>query len=1034
MWRIRAVSKASGTISNTSGTTSNTGSTTDQKVSPLSVQPAGRSGLCFPRLPRGRWNNFVPVLGVFFTALLLRVLYSCVLMEHRICHYGDAYNFLRSGSALLEAIVSSPSIPAFLEKLYKPQVVADHILTSMTSMNLTDRLLIDGPVFSGYLALTEWLVGVDPLHPVFDTYARQICFINSVVDALACVLVYLGGRLAFNRRVGLIAGLLYAFYPGAIINTQHCYSESFSCFVLAAWVAVTLAVTLRHRKSGLPDLTSWFSLGLVSALLMLVKPVFAILPALAACEIIGLRWLSRRSRPGDEPENTVADNRPRNPAAINDQLRSSTLPGANDRPGGLSLSPAIFAKAGLLLAGLMLILMPWMLFNKAATGQMTILVNRVPSYNIFHGNQMSTDGWRVYPYIGCFPGNTGAVVQAVLVDAAKEPAAFIALQMKKVARLWSGVWNEYHYALFGVPLEQQSLVHQLLLLLALPGALVAIAGSKYWRLSRPVQSGVLLLSIAVFHFVYLPFEAISRYAITAMPAVVILAAYMLARSMSKSSSRRLLVVLLICASITFTMLALSGQLSTWLSAWLPTAVVSLSPTIVWFAGALCTLVLTLLSCRLLAMEIPAARLRLVTGVVASAALLVTSVAFCYAHFSYDWREWRAPISGSLVAKQVIKLPCDLAGKQSGTAFLLLDLGSETLVPPVVATVNGTTLNDKAFPLAQLQSGNRDIILCLAIQGQGMGLDLRSFRHWWVIPVPAALLRAGQPNEVTVSAPPGQTITLYGDTIPEGEKANPPTDDGKTEDGTRFLPSLLSYSYTKGFTTFDYRDPRVFEPITVHGLTLQSSLSDRANENDLSVAAGKQSGAYRIRILVPITNTGERLPFVDLPQSLADQVIAGPFKFGSALKPFNIDGRDPSTFSPAGSPVALTCALAQGTRFYFTSRMRSVHGSSPAFVSLNFTGTNSSGSSVVWNSSWQPIGIQLSRTEWKTTSFGDIIPSDVLKLRDLRVSVLISPFQPDYLFLKRKEALKSAIQVQDASMVLLRPLPIPESAKRAWLVY
>jgi hypothetical protein len=115
-----------------------------------------------------------PVL-IFALAFFLRFLYNCVFMEHRIAHFGDAYNFLRSGSCLLEAAASSHNLTEFIGKVYHASAPQAQLLQSMTSLKLTDRLLIDGPIFPAYLALIEWLSGVNAFKPIFDAYSVQLC-------------------------------------------------------------------------------------------------------------------------------------------------------------------------------------------------------------------------------------------------------------------------------------------------------------------------------------------------------------------------------------------------------------------------------------------------------------------------------------------------------------------------------------------------------------------------------------------------------------------------------------------------------------------------------------------------------------------------------------------------------------------------------------------------------------------------------------------------------------------------------------------
>ena len=951
---------------------------------------------------RAAWlSNLLPPVAIFLTAFALRYLYNAVFMEHRIAHFGDAYNFMRTGSCLLEALTGSHSFTAFLDKIYHPVQAQAQLLQSMTSMNLTDRLMIDGPVFPAYLALVEWLTGVNPGNPIFDAHSVQICLCNAFIDSLTCVLVYFSARLAFERRTALLAGILFAIYPAAIINTQHCYSEPFSYFLLSCWTFLLLSLLLRHTRRPILRALSWVGSGAFSGLMMLSKPAFILLPPMVTAILL--------------------------PLSIFAAFKAGKLPAFVFN--GLK-------KAGLALLGAVIVLSPWVLFNKAATGQYSVFVNRVPSFNIFHGNQIGTDAWRCYPFYGTFPGESKLVISSLIEDAKKEPLQFLGLQFKKVARLWSGVWNEYHYSLFGLPLELQSLFHQLLLLGGALGLAYQLVRAKTKTLSREFKAAGLLGCIILFHFAYIPFEAISRYAITAMPAVIILFSSLIAAVSRNKKASLALEKTGAIALFGFFILAQSGTIANVIASCLAgtgsesnTSLLQLAPVLALGLDALCLAGCVYYSAKLLAALIEdktAWRFSLLLP--SMLGLLALLVAGFYTVQSHDWKEWSCKVSPEQSISQTISLPQSFQAPAQ-TAFVLIDLSSNTLAAPLQVKVNGQLLSDPLVPLAQFQPNNADILQCLAIQAEGMSRDVRGFRNWWVLPFSSTILKQGE-NSIELSSQDKITdIVVYGD-FPSSSASTAADTDGET-----YLPSLRSFSYTKGFTTFDHRDPRVFEKQQILGKTLESKLirKDGTDSKDLSQADGVQSGRYRIRILVPEQKAAVAPDLTGPARAALDRLIAAPTQLVSE-PPQQVTGNNPLSFLPAQSVIKLPGNLPAGTRFNFSCQTRSVAGKRPYFVSLSFTGIDREKKPHSWTSKWQPIGIASSEI-FRTTSFADLIPEEILSLENLEIHPMFSPFQPDYLFLKKKDALKSQIEIKNAELSFLPPLDIEAKAEaRSWKLY
>lgn len=418
------------------------------------------------KLPR--INSYAEIGALFLIALCIRVVFN-LTQESRLCHFGDAFYFLTSGSQLLAAVQSGT-----LLNLAALQQQATIGVNAMMSHSLVDRILIDGPVFPAYLAFVQFFVGLNPAAPHFDVYSLQIAVCNSIMDAVACVLIYQTARLAFDHRSGRIAGLLAAFYPAAIINTANCYSEPFAYAMVALFLSLLFASQLRHRNGFVTHSLSLL-LGVSAGLLMLAKPIFVLLPPLCA---ILLPLLSRKFHP---------------------------------------------MRAGVALAGLALTLAPWLMFTGIVTGKSTLVVNRYPAFNFLMGNRTASDGWREYP-LASLPLDMKDAIQLVADQAKSQPAEFLGMELRKPIRLWAGSWNNFEKTFVLTP-PLQDAYHQLLILLAVFG--VSAALSLHPLRSRIGRSALILAAVPIFHCIYLVFEPQSRYAFPAMAALIPLAAFAL---------------------------------------------------------------------------------------------------------------------------------------------------------------------------------------------------------------------------------------------------------------------------------------------------------------------------------------------------------------------------------------------------------------------------------------------------------------------------------------------------------------------------
>jgi 4-amino-4-deoxy-L-arabinose transferase-like glycosyltransferase len=975
----------------------------DTSLAASADAPAKNSPL-FKTLSGGKnfsQRHWRPLL-IFFLALAARLLYTQVILEHRICHFGDAFYYLSTGSKLLALVTSGGSIASMVHTLVQDYNRHASMMASVLSLSLPDRLIIDGPVYPAYLAFVQFLLRISPQASAqWDGYCLQLGFANSLLDTATCLVVYYVGRLAFTRKQALVAGLMYALYPPAIINTQHCYSEPFAGFLLALWMAVVLKCCWPHDAGTRKPVITFALLGLLSGLLILAKPLFFFLPPMVALAF----FVAARGKIS---------------------------------VGGAKLAALAF--------GLAVVVIPWVMLTHAITGNYMLLVSRTPSYNVYAGNQVATDGWRVWPAEN-IPAYVSDAVSIVAADARSHPLRFAALEFKKIPRLWAGVWNENQFSLFGLKVSRQTLIHQMLLFLGFTGLCLLLACEK--KNSRAFYAAILFASVIALHFMYVAFEPISRYNETAMSCVILAAAYAACVIWQLPRNRRL--SYLATAALFLYLLARKNVFNTWFAGVIPVSYLYLVPAldaltfvIFWLVAARAVYVFVVpqaMASRKLFLQ---ALLALSFGVA-----IISSVANTLTDES--WHEWTGELSQRQTIKQEIYLPAatsnlpasadlqasttavtsaNLAAETSAApvSFVLIDMQSPVLLPRLTVAVNDHLLTYPPMPWMQANPVSAEAVQLLGIQGQAMGRDLRSFRQWWAYAVPTSYLKFGQINKIVISSDTPDLTTpvkIFGDYTKLSDK---------TTDGKAMLPSLDTLSWTKGFASFDHRDPRVYNQVNLAGKTISSVWYDgfKWQRDDLSPVWGKQFGRYRIFFAVANKNAQATTPATEDSAAPVNIERVKSFPLLNIETARGISGSDPASMVITPKPISLPENLPADTLFLFQTEIKSLDKGGNAFISVDFHGLDNN-QAAAWNSAWQPACVHTT-SDWRSVCIADFIPERVLRWQNLQVSVLVSPFCPDQLYLKRKQALKASAAIRNTGISFMPPLALPPPADLKWRIY
>jgi len=884
--------------------------------------------------PTARW-----AVAICALAFVLRCIYIFAL-QHLLIQFGDAYCFLAGASKLREFVCAAWQAGHF-NLLSELPPASPNGIVAMRSIAVADRLMVDGPTFPIYLAIMQWIVGLTPGSLLFDSKALAMSVFNAFFDSLTCLFVFLGTRNTFGLKVAAVAGGLCAIYPASIINTQSCYAEPFGCFVLSVWSWLALSAFSRGAASLFTRAPMMILLGIVTGALTLTRPPFVSLPFVFGLLLIALRLWQKQK----ETRLTLSYLQPLLPLSI----------------------------------GLALVFVPWMAFTHQATGKFTVMVNRVPAFNLYLGNQLDRDGWRAYPFPADIPETVPAAARQIMAQAQAEPLRFISMELRKIPRLWCGVWNEFQYSLFGIPIKAQEIFHQLLLGLAAIGLLLLI--TKRETLKEMDTAVCYAVAILVVQSLYLAFEPISRYTMTAMPAIFMLAAYSMVQLASKPKT--LLPCLLLLTGLIAAMQLDSEVIALFASLLGRGAVLYGAAAVnLLLLGAVFVGINSIL--RKSAIGSTAFSWALGCAFFAVGVLKVICI-----FGNPELSEWKTVLTSTEQSlQQEITLPRQVstdARYKNQTAYILLDISQGQSPAPLAVALNGVKFEAIPIPWLQLQP-DKDFIDVLSLQAKGMGVSLYSYRQWWVLPVPSSLLKYGAANTVVISPATKTPLTVYGD-YSSDFGSNTGSDNGSDTAQNPNLPSLKLVSWTKNFCTYDHQDARIYESM-----------------DTAKVRSSCRSGQYRVRLLT-IASAGSG--------AAADTV---PVTAVSQPQEREISGGDIVAMQVASATVK---ASSRPIEFQFSCELASPKSSGTAFVGVGFEGKDAQGTVKKWSSPWQPSEIKTEKT-WTPVYFSDSIPAEYSGLHDLKTVITVCPFHPDLLSLQQKQAIRRKVLVRNLSLKCASP--------------
>jgi len=736
-------------------------------------------------------------LWIFTISFLLRIWFNFFVYEHNAVFACDAAEYLRHAQNILlvfnSLLATFPhSCTACINNFIGHANTEDisfvkQIFSPLQSMS------ISGPVFPVFILLCFKVFGENPS---FQAWASPV-IVQSIMSALTCVLIASIGRVCWSQTVGIAAGLIAAFYPGFIINSGRLYSESFACFLLCSiiWLLVNYLVKDKNNYFwGLLLGISLFALQTtrsIMSILTLIIIVFFIISSI---------FLADKQK----------------------QIVKYLLA---------------------LLTGLALCLLPWLALQKLAFGKASLLVDRVSQYNLFVGNDVDELGWLSVPY----PDLTGIEKDKhtdILKHAMqKSPERFLKLMLDKPARLLKLPWNDFRAKIGPIPLNAQTVFHQLILALAAIGIITAF--SDYQQFQRPkILARLSILFVGLFHLVYLFFITVPRYGLTAMPELILFSAVGLGCLITAGQKYSTRLVALRAAFATALLLLLSqaspvslystiGSNSEPIHFWLYLSII-LKLVVLYFF---------LLACWRLA-AISSITERRYALICICLIVLLVAPAYCLPiRANGRWYEWSKNFqqSGTQIQRIINLNKNQISQFNNSQSFLALNIeGGSNLATDWNILVNDHKLTGPFIPALALAQDftlvhkdnnnysieQESIVKCLCNVTSLSPLDLR---QWYLIPLNAKELQLTSITSlasirVLVQKNTNSVNTIYGAY--------------RSSENFSIIPSLFRFSWEK----------------TYYGVENSNGLTDPAYDQKIeSPAKANLAGPY-IKLLIPINST------------------------------------------------------------------------------------------------------------------------------------------------------------------------------------
>lgn len=648
---------------------------------------------------------------------------------------------------------------------------------STASDGLFTKILSEGPLFPLCLVACQIIAGT--------TGSTAAVVWQCIVSSLTCVLLLFVGKSLWSRNTGLVAGVIAAVYPGFIVATGRVLPETLACFLIT--LCTLLLVAQRRRR---PDALCMFLAGVSSVCLEFAKSAL-MLATFSNAAFAGL--LSVRYR---------------------------------------SWKLGLFFVSGLLVA-----LIPWMLFQGKGTGEFKPFVDRASHLNCAVGNNVRAEGWSIEPYPNYGGIESESLAQIVRRSIKVDPLGWVELTAGKVARLTKFPWNDFRTSIGIAKFRAQVVFHQILLMLACIGCIWAVPAIKSGAPSshQNVPGRLLVVVLICVHFAYIGFVALPRYFVTAMPLVVLLSSAALVYFFRAMSSHPKLATKLFVAASCLWFIARANVAGGTISMF-----PFLNIQLILFFTFLAKFAFLLYACMAVSKLVYAMKVERITATALMALVIIPPLpSLCLPLSAHGrWYEKRVKVTIKDPLKQTIVIPSNQFWRPDRVWYLMIDADGWSQLRNLDIALNGLRLEEPIIPgLAFADVSNKydaagdglqkpfEHIYASLANPAGKSLD--DLRQWFFIPISNRNLTIN--NVVHVTPNPGETelFTTYRRDL---------------------LPSLFRSSWDKAFYGSDWE----------RGLSdtrLEDRLDSWNRDSELQKLSREPGRSWQVRIVsVPLAQS------------------------------------------------------------------------------------------------------------------------------------------------------------------------------------
>lgn len=898
----------------------------NQNVTPVQLPPVKEDA--------GRKQSF----GICAEFLLVLTVSVCVFSTHLFCLNSPNITLVFDSRGYLAIVESWLRIanPEFICKVGQYVVHGCSPVERAALahyMGSASEILKSGPLLPIILGIAYAATHTPPDCAHWQVGALAMILIQS----LSVSMIWSLARSQWGIAAGRVAAVIALSYSGMVLNAGRLMSEIpaafaviFNCFVMVSLCRAecqSKESPLTARKQFLNGGLFGFSL----VLLMLARSALILLPLVVIPGLV-LLARSRKIKLFAEPRFIA----------------------------GAAVSIGIF-------------LSPWILCEQILTGHPGVLIDRYGAYNLFTGCDVRNDGFDVLPsqcvsHPEQFKASTSDAVKMIIANAAKQPADFVSLMLRKPARLIDSPWNDFQVPCWGMPWILQTWWHQLLILFAAAGFLRSTSAAISARRLEKQIPPVVLTTVIGYHLITCAFITMRRYMVTAMPAVIVLAAVGMVMTYRELPRKRfLLFVSATCAlaallcSVTFFSEAQHQLLPIMASA------IGIEPVCLLVTATLAVAIFAWFRmCVRSVSDVSGGWLRLTwLGLAAVVAI------FCSAATVHDLHsmEYNYALCGAHPTLQV-QIPAQNIADADAGCYLLADIHGSGAIPfspsSLSVYVNGRKANADFQPLLSIDQTQRENMLYERVFAACGGAEPENLRQWWLTEIPSSLVggRKSGPIKVELSdADRHQPVFVGADFYSPGRRNHE--------------LSIRRFSWSKGFSINPAGEMRMGEiaaddnviPVATDRNTKGQLLRPRVYllvvDKDSST---RQSLGSHGPAIVPLPDAHIRLAAA---QRLVEYRISPaqlpPFARASALTA----GRNAAAGAQTNRADGPTGLAPVGLRLRISGLLRCPSGQGEGSIAIVEQLSSDNGTATELNP-FAPTAIKAD-TGWRHFSFADFIP-------------------------------------------------------------